>query len=209
MRFFKKYQVSQCFGYHGIHALGRRAREAKPDERQRAPEEAHAHQGSAEGSGRLIQYPTHALHDALKDWAVAIVGRHTPNHFSVSLHRGELPATKRLEQKPQLFDVLAQKASQQYGVIVAGVVEHRDDAAPASPVVQQLIQETLGGLGVEYGADETDELPNVQFNRTDAYHETTPRACGIRGSLSSGRPTLRKLASCCREWRSSSLRDST
>ena len=71
--------------------------------------------------------------------------------------------------------MLAQEG-RQHGVMIAGIVEHHDHAAPASLVAQQLLEEAPKGLGVEYGADMADELPGAQIDRAEAGHGAARRS---------------------------------
>ena len=72
--------------------------------------------------------------------------------------------------------MLGQEGLQQHGVMIAGIVEHHDHAAPASLVAQQLLEGAPKDLGVEYGADMADELPGAQIDRTEAGHGVTRRS---------------------------------
>ena len=107
----------------------------------------------------------------------------TPSQFPYPLDRGEPRASGRQEQQLELFGVLPQEGLQQHGMTVAGLVEHHDHAAPASPIAQQLFEEAPENLGVEYGADVVDDLHDAQIDRSKAVQGSARRVMQQKGRL--------------------------
>ncbi|MGC2459587.1 MAG: hypothetical protein WA446_01210 [Steroidobacteraceae bacterium] len=78
--------------------------------------------------------------------------------------------------KPQVWSVPAQKRGQQFGVMIAGVVEHHDHASARRSLAQQSLEaeEALEGQGVEF-AHHAHELSGAQVDRAKASHGLASR----------------------------------
>jgi hypothetical protein len=59
--------------------------------------------------------------------------------------------------------------------MIAGVVEHYDDAAAARSLAQQSLEETLEGLGIEHFAHHAHELSGAQADGAKAGHRLAGR----------------------------------
>lgn len=95
---------------------------------------------------------------------VAVVSGQAPGKLPEALDRGELWTVGRQKQQPQARGVFAQKRLQKHGVMIAGVVEHAEHAAPAGSMSHQLAQKAFECLGVKHLAHATHELAAAQVD---------------------------------------------
>ena len=129
------------------------------------------------------------------------MGCQTPSQLPDPFDRGEPGTLGRQEQQPQLRGMLSQEGVQKYSVMIAGIIKHHDHSTLPSPVAQQLSEEAQEGLGVEYGANASDEWPGAQIDRTEAGHGTARVSVQQKGihviwrhSHAAARPVLLEVA---------------
>src|SRR5262249_39637757 len=72
------------------------------------------------------------------------------------------------KQQFQVCSMLAQERGQDHSMMVASVVEHKDDAAASRSIAQQLREEALERCGIEHLADPAHELTCAQIDRAKA-----------------------------------------
>ena len=106
---------------------------------------------------------------------VAVVSSQAPSQLPDPLDRSQLRAVGWQKQQTQLPSMAAKKAGEESGVMIAGVVEHDDHAAPGRLLPQQSPEEGLERHGVEDRAHHSYELARIQTDGSNAGHRLAGR----------------------------------
>src|SRR5437016_960527 len=111
----------------------------------------------------------HDRSDQLHEGGEVVVVRGEPaSQLPDPLDRSQLRAVGRQKQQGQQMPDAVQERLQLTGVVIAGVVHHDDHAFAAPAMAQQLTQEPLERVGVEFRRGRPDELPAIEVHRPEA-----------------------------------------
>lgn len=96
------------------------------------------------------------------------MGRQPSSQFPDSLDGGEVGAVGWQEQQSEVLSALAQPRCKKLGVVIPSVIQDNDHFLSSRAVPQQLFQERLEGVGVEFGGYGANELAAFQADRAKA-----------------------------------------